>query len=62
MKPLGRKYYKDKTGGKHHVRHNGKYDAWWLSTCEPNTKTDRVCAKMDIQTEIEEFVCSTEDF
>lgn len=29
MKPLGRKYYKNKTCGKHHIRVNGKFMCWW---------------------------------
>ena len=29
MKPLGRKYYKDKTGGKHSHKVNGKTNCWW---------------------------------
>lgn len=48
MKPMGRKYYKDKTGGKHHVRFKGKFMAWWVDVCQPNKKADRQKAKKEI--------------
>jgi hypothetical protein len=53
MKPLGRKYFTCKAGSKHHVRINGKYDAWWLDVCEPNKKADRQKAKKDCKEEVE---------
>ena len=52
MKPLGRKYYKDKTGGKHHVRIGGKFRAWWIDVCSPNKKADRQNAKREIAEEL----------
>lgn len=50
MKPLGRKYYKDKTGGKHHIRTNGEYDCWWEDVCTPSKSLE----KRLVQKEIEE--------
>lgn len=48
MKPMGRRFYKDKTGGKHHIKIKGKYHAWWLNVCEPCKKRDRQDAKREI--------------
>jgi len=45
---MGRKFYKDKTGGKHHVRFYGKFFAWWTDICEPNKKAERQAAKAEI--------------
>lgn len=56
MKPLGRKHYKGKTGGKHHVRINGKFSAWWLDVCEPNKTADKEYAKKSIQNDIDEYL------
>jgi len=47
MKQMGRRYYKDKTGGKHHVRIKGKLHAWWLHICQPNKKAERQKAKAE---------------
>ena len=41
MKPMGRKYYNDKTGGKHHIKVSGKFMAWWTDICEPNKRKER---------------------
>lgn len=54
MKPLGRKYYKDKTGGKHHVKIMGKFQAWWIDVCTPNKKAERQLVKNYIAREIYE--------
>jgi hypothetical protein len=54
MKPLGRKYFKNSGGSKHHVRAGGKYFAWWLNICTPNKKADRQKAKKDIKEESED--------
>ena len=51
MKPLGSKYYKDKTGGKHHIRTNGDYDCWWedFSPTQEQAETllDKINEKYD---------------
>lgn len=52
MKPLGRKHFKDKTGGKHHVKIKGKFMAWWVDVCTPNKKADRQKSKRNIKKEI----------
>jgi len=39
MKPLGRKYYKDKTGGKH--------SDWWVNVCTPNKRLEQRNVKRD---------------
>jgi hypothetical protein len=49
MQPLGRKHYKDSTGGKHHIRVNGKYDAWWLDIIPANKKGERRKSKMNLK-------------
>lgn len=46
MKPLGRKYYKDKTGGKH--------PDWWEDVCEPNKRLEKRNAKREIEEGISE--------
>jgi len=51
MKPMGRKYYKDKTGSKHHKRVYGKFHAWWLDVCTPNKKAARQQAKKELLNE-----------
>ena len=41
MKPLGRKFYKDKTGGKHHD--------WWEGICTPNKRLEQRNAQKEIE-------------
>lgn len=53
MKPLGRKYFHNKTGAKHHVKINGKYHAWWTDICEPNKTAARRKAKEEIASELD---------
>ena len=55
MKPLGRKYYKDKTGGKHHIRENGKFLCWWDKVCSPNKTMEKRNTEKEIELEIIEF-------
>ncbi len=40
MKPLGRKYYKDKTGGKH--------SDWWEGVCVPNKRLSKRNADKEV--------------
>lgn len=54
MQPLGVKRYKDKYGGKHHVRVNGKFLAWWTDICTPNKRLDTRRYKKDIDSELQE--------
>jgi len=49
MRPLGRKFYKNKTGGKHHVKINGKYHAWWLDVIDASRKRSRQEVKKEIK-------------
>ena len=43
MKPLGLQYYKDKKGGKHFCKVNGKKYTWWDGIIPPNkTKNNRL--------------------
>lgn len=51
MKPLGRKYYKDKTGGKHSLRIDGKYHCWWGDVCTPSKALEVRNAKQEIMEE-----------
>lgn len=51
MKPMGRKYFKDKTGGKHHVKIKGKYSAWWTDVCTPNKTAEKRKAKKEVENE-----------
>jgi len=51
MKPMGRKHYKDKTGGKHHIRIKGKFIAWWEGVCTPSKTKEKQQAKRDIKLE-----------
>lgn len=44
MKPLGRKYFKDKTGGKHHD--------WWEDVCQPNKQLEKRIVNQEIEKEI----------
>ena len=53
MKPMGRKYYKDKTGGKHHKKYFGKILTWWEHICTPSKKAERQLAKKNISNEIQ---------
>jgi len=46
MKPLGRKQYKDKTGGKH--------GSWWHDLINPSKRSERQESKRQIQKEIKE--------
>lgn len=55
MKPLGRQHYKDKTGGKHHIKINGKYHVWWTDICQPSKKRDRFSAKQSIKDEADNW-------
>uniref|UniRef100_A0AB39AJY7 Uncharacterized protein n=1 Tax=Vibrio phage P018-4 TaxID=3229728 RepID=A0AB39AJY7_9CAUD len=48
MKPLGRKYYKDKSGGKHHIRVDGKYECWWDEVCQPNKALEKRRVQQEI--------------
>jgi len=48
MKPMGRKHYKDKTGGKHHSKKNGKTSCWWENICSPSKSRERRDAKKEI--------------
>ena len=50
MKPLGRRHYKDKTGGKHTYKRFGKDLSWWLDLIEPSTKRFRQESKRNIKT------------
>lgn len=50
MKPLGRKYYKDNTGGKHSLRVEGKHLCWWEDVCSPNKRLEQ----RNVHKEIEE--------
>jgi hypothetical protein len=45
MKPLGRKHYKDKTGGKH--------SDWWEDVCVPNKRLEGRNAKKEIEEQLE---------
>ncbi|MBE0468064.1 MAG: hypothetical protein IBX55_00960 [Methyloprofundus sp.] len=49
MKPLGRKYYKSKTGGKHKVKVAGKTCAWWINIISPNKSYEKRLAKNEIK-------------
>lgn len=49
MKPLGRKYYKNKTGGKHHIRVNGKFMCWWQDVCQPSKSLESRIEKEEIE-------------
>jgi hypothetical protein len=41
MKPLGRRYYKCKTGSKHILRIDGKYHCWWSDVVEPSKRYEQ---------------------
>lgn len=49
MKPMGRKYYLNKTGSKYHIRVNGKQSTWWGKICLPSKSRDREIAKLEIR-------------
>ena len=38
---MGRKHYKDNTGGKHSVKNSKKNPSWWEDVCKPNKKDER---------------------
>lgn len=50
MKPLGREYYKDKTGGKHKSKVGGVECSWWKDSHTPNKRLE----KRSIDKEIED--------
>ncbi len=52
MRPLGRKFYLDKTGGKRHLKVNGKYIAWWTVICTPNKTREKQDSKKEIKNEL----------
>jgi hypothetical protein len=54
MKPMGRKYFRNKTGSKHHVKIRGKFAAWWTDVCTPSKKRERQQVKSDIAKEIDD--------
>jgi hypothetical protein len=54
MKPLGRKHYKNNTGGKHYVKIKGKVLAWWTDVIGPCKKRSRKEAQKEIRKEIDE--------
>ena len=49
MKPMGRKFYKNKKGGKHHVKIKGKFMAWWEDVCQPSKTKEKREAKKQIE-------------
>ncbi len=53
MKPLGRKYYLDKTGGKHKTKINGKTCAWWIDSIPPDNCAHKTSEKKEIKEEVE---------
>ena len=55
MKPLGRKYYKGKTGGKHHIRANGKFMCWWQNICQPSKALEKKLEKEEIEKGKDEY-------
>lgn len=52
MRPLGRKFYQNKTGSKHHIKVNGKFIAWWTDVCTPNKTREKQDSKKEIQNEL----------
>jgi hypothetical protein len=63
MKPLGRKYYKDKTGGKHPTKIDGKTSSWWEDIVPPNKTADKVANKVRVEDYIDyEYNPLPEDF
>lgn len=53
MKPLGRKYYKDNTGGKHSCKVDGKDCSWWKDVCVPNKRLEQCIVKKEIDYHID---------
>lgn len=49
MKPLGRKYYNNKTGGKHKIKTDGKTSSWWEDIIHPNKTADKVANKVRVE-------------
>lgn len=49
MKPLGRKYYLDKSGGKHKFKVYGKTYAWWDDVIASNKARDKSEYEKDIE-------------
>lgn len=49
---MGRRYYKVKSGGKHHVKIEGKFHAWWLDVCIPNKTREKRQARLEIKKEL----------
>ena len=55
MKPLGRKHFKDKTGGKHKYKSKGKTESWWEDVISPNkTRFNRQALK-EVDMEVEDY-------
>ena len=52
MQPMGRKFYKDKTGGKHTLKNSKKYPSWWEDICKPSKKTERQQVKREIEMKV----------
>lgn len=52
MKPLGRRYYKDETGGKHTCKVNGKTCAWWNDLAQPSKNRYKCQNKIIIEEEL----------
>lgn len=50
MKPMGRKHYKDNTGGKYRCKKNGKWIEWWDNICPPSKKRERQQIKLELST------------
>jgi hypothetical protein len=55
MQPLGRRHYRDKTGGKHYVDgYTKRMLMWWEEIISPNKRKDKEAAKKDIQQQLME--------
>ena len=54
MKPMGRRAYNNKSGGKHHVKIEGKFSAWWTDMISPNKTREKLLAKKLMEKEIED--------
>lgn len=55
MKPLGRKYFKDKTGSKHKYKSKGKTEAWWDDIVCPNKTRSKELARQEIINELNDY-------
>ena len=53
MKPMGRQFYKDKTGGKHFTKIKGKVHSWWTDVCQPSNKRARQDFRKEIESELD---------